>query len=64
MWKVATFGTDEMYHEAQFNDRGDVAVLLQEFGPRLVELGRKVWEVQANALEKASFVRENTDEAV
>ncbi|KAL2799243.1 FtsJ-like methyltransferase family protein [Aspergillus keveii] len=64
MWKVATFGTDEMYHEAQFNDRGDVAVLLQEFGPMLMELGRKVWEVQANALEKASFVRENTDEAV
>ncbi|KAL3447859.1 FtsJ-like methyltransferase family protein [Aspergillus insuetus] len=64
MWKAATFGTDEMYREALLNDRGAVTVLLREFGPRLVELGRKVWEIQANALEKASFVTGNTEAAV
>jgi len=30
---------------------------LEEFGPRLVELGQEIWRVQADALEKASFMQ-------
>ncbi|KAJ0412963.1 hypothetical protein BJY00DRAFT_297629 [Aspergillus carlsbadensis] len=63
-WRVATFGTDEMYREALLEERSDVAVLLKDFGPRLVELGRKVWQIQANALEKAPFVGRSTKDIV
>ncbi|PLN76857.1 FtsJ-like methyltransferase family protein [Aspergillus taichungensis] len=57
MWKIATFGTDEMYHKALLENTPDVETLLKEFGPRLIELGREIWDIQANALEKAPFVR-------
>ncbi|KAL4787088.1 hypothetical protein BJX76DRAFT_364206 [Aspergillus varians] len=57
-WKIATFGTDEMYHDALFGECPDVEALLEEFGPRMVQLGKNVWNIQANALAKAPFVRE------
>ncbi|KAI9934848.1 hypothetical protein MW887_000468 [Aspergillus wentii] len=57
LWKAATFGTDQMYLEALNEDGLDPATLLEEFGPRLVKLGRKVWEIQATALEGAPFTQ-------
>ncbi|KAL2841163.1 FtsJ-like methyltransferase family protein [Aspergillus pseudoustus] len=60
MWNVATFGSDEVYQEAIWDDdRPDAVSLLSEFGPRLVGLGREVWDIQSNALAKAPFIREN-----
>ncbi|KAL2824412.1 hypothetical protein BDW59DRAFT_180276 [Aspergillus cavernicola] len=59
MWKIATFGTDEMYREARCDNGPDVAVLLKEFGPRLIRLGKRVWDIQANALANATFLRAN-----
>lgn len=57
IWKIATFGTDDMYHKALLEDAPDVEVLLKEFGPRLVKLGKKIWDIQANALARAPFLR-------
>lgn len=56
-WKIATFGTDKDYCGASQLDMSDVEVILKEFGPRLISLGRRIWEIQANALEKAPFIR-------
>jgi hypothetical protein len=36
-----------------------VTAFLQEFGPRLVELGSPIWEMQANALKRASYVQQS-----
>ncbi|KAL2833313.1 hypothetical protein BDW59DRAFT_180080 [Aspergillus cavernicola] len=56
--KIATFGMDNMYHKAFLEDRPDIEVLLKEFGPRLVELGKNVWDIQANALARSPFLGE------
>ncbi|KAH8748982.1 hypothetical protein F5883DRAFT_720918 [Diaporthe sp. PMI_573] len=39
------------------NGRRDVDLVLSEFGPELVRLGRETWKIQAEALAKASFNR-------
>ncbi|PKY07467.1 FtsJ-like methyltransferase family protein [Aspergillus campestris IBT 28561] len=57
VWKMATLGTNDMYHKTLLEDAVDAEVLLKEFGPRLVELGKEIWDIQANALAKAPFVR-------
>lgn len=60
-WKVATFASDKEYWEissqTSAQGRRGVDLVLQEFGPELVRLGCKVWKIQAEALEKASFNR-------
>lgn len=56
-WKIATFGTDKDHCGVSQLDMSDVEVILKEFGARLISLGRRVWEIQANALEKAPFIR-------
>jgi len=58
-WRTATFGTYNDYCKLTQLDKSDVEVILEEFGPRLISLGRKVWEIQANALEKAPFMRQD-----
>ncbi|RAO73449.1 uncharacterized protein BHQ10_009461 [Talaromyces amestolkiae] len=58
-WKIATFGTDKDYGGEIRLDMSDVEVLLKEFGPQLISLGRRIWEIQANALENAPFIRRN-----
>lgn len=60
IWKIATFGTDDMYHNAMLEDVPDVEALLKEFGPTLVKLGKHIWNIQANALARAPFLREST----
>ncbi len=57
MWKIAILGTDAMYHNALLENAPGAEALLKEFGPRLVELGKKIWDIQANALAKAPFLR-------
>lgn len=57
VWKMATLGTDDMYHKTLLENALDAEALLKEFGPRLVELGKEIWDIQANALAKAPFVR-------
>ncbi|KAL5332906.1 hypothetical protein BJX70DRAFT_406818 [Aspergillus crustosus] len=39
VWKIATFGTDEMYREVT------------------TRLGREIWKIQVDALEKAPYVK-------
>lgn len=56
-WKTATFGTYEEYCNAVAAEDLDVEKVLAEFGPKLVELGRNVWKIQADALAKAPYVR-------
>lgn len=57
LWKIATFGSDDVYRNTHLEDALDAEILLKNFGPRLIELGRKIWDIQANALERAPFVR-------
>ncbi|KAH8754539.1 hypothetical protein F5883DRAFT_184162 [Diaporthe sp. PMI_573] len=60
-WKQATFTSDEEFSEAvsaaSLQGRRDVDLVLNEFGPELIRLGRKVWKIQTEALEKAPFNR-------
>ncbi|KAK3712586.1 hypothetical protein LTR37_009029 [Vermiconidia calcicola] len=55
-WRVATFGNEEEYKKATWVDPQCIAKVLREFGPELITLGRPVWNIQAKALEGASFV--------
>ncbi|KAI1375406.1 hypothetical protein F4677DRAFT_422729 [Hypoxylon crocopeplum] len=58
MWRVATFGSDEEYQRTLCDGEISVEELLEDFGPELVELGREIWKVQADALAKAPFIRD------
>lgn len=55
-WKIATFGTDNDNFEAIHLDMSDIEIILQGFGPKLINLGRKIWEIHVSALEKAPFM--------
>ncbi|KAI0187059.1 hypothetical protein EV127DRAFT_370076 [Xylaria flabelliformis] len=57
LWKAATFDTEEEFCRLSLSLQPDVQEVLEDFGPRLVRLGREVWETQANALGKAQFVQ-------
>ncbi|KAL4942697.1 hypothetical protein BDV06DRAFT_158423 [Aspergillus oleicola] len=60
-WKIATFefGIERSVYTALVHkDSPEVERVVEEFGARLIELGRKIWDIQANALEKASWMRE------
>lgn len=59
-WRIATFETDEQrWRELRRQigaDIPDVDAFLQDFGPKLVKMGRELWAVQADALERAPFM--------
>ena len=60
-WKRATFDTDEntgMNREMPTEDK--VKAVLKEFGPRLIELARDIWQTQKNALGRASYTKTNS----
>ncbi|KAI0545788.1 hypothetical protein F4679DRAFT_559816 [Xylaria curta] len=57
LWKAATFDTEEEFCRLSLSLQQDVQEVLEDFGPRLMQLGREVWETQANALGNASFVK-------
>lgn len=56
-WEAATFGTEEVYRKALWEESVDVVKVLEEFGPELVRMGREVWSIQADALSVAPWVR-------
>jgi 23S rRNA U2552 (ribose-2'-O)-methylase RlmE/FtsJ len=58
LWYGTTFGVDTRTEYAVEHPKEEVVTtFLQEFGPRLVELGSPIWETQANALKRASYVQ-------
>lgn len=57
-WKVATFGSDEEHMQLDSCRDGAWAnKMMDEFGPVLISLGKKVWDTQAQALTKAPFIK-------
>ncbi len=57
-WKKATLAGDEgtgMNRELSTEIR--VNAVLEEFGPRLIELAREIWVTQKNALSRASYIK-------
>lgn len=58
-WKIATFGTEDEYleHIASSYEVG-VQDILRSLGPTLVRWGDEIWNVQADALENAPFIRD------
>jgi len=59
-WYRATFGCDFNPSEVMKEEEtAVVAAVLEEFGQRLVELGRGIWKIQADALEKAPFMKDS-----
>lgn len=57
IWDIATFGTDEMYRQARQERALHPNLIVQAFGPILGMMGRHVWEIQADAVAKAPFLR-------
>lgn len=57
IWRVSTFDSDEEYHEVLWNGEPRAEEILKNFGPQLVALGREIWNVQAEALAKAPFMK-------
>ncbi|KAL7915300.1 hypothetical protein GGI35DRAFT_474980 [Trichoderma velutinum] len=62
LWRVLTFGSDEERSKKISEGHMDQQVLVDQFGPDLVRLGKRVWEIQARALEKAPFMQAGQNE--
>ncbi len=58
LWHNATFGDGVGVGKSAKDDvdRIDFPAVLEEFGPKLAALGRGIWKIQADALEKAPFM--------
>ncbi|KAL9118660.1 MAG: hypothetical protein Q9187_004793 [Circinaria calcarea] len=57
-WYDATFQSQESYIvEEECESEQEVSRLIEEFGPRLMELGHPVWAIQADALKETCFVK-------
>jgi len=54
VWFETTFEGDAT---REGPSEGVVNAFLTDYGPRLVELGRGIWEIQARALESAPYIR-------
>ncbi|KXG49408.1 uncharacterized protein PGRI_032780 [Penicillium griseofulvum] len=57
IWRLATFGSEAECRKEILDDCLRVEDFIANFGPRLVELGREIWKVQADALAKAPFIK-------
>lgn len=64
LWKVLTFGSDEERSNKISEGHMDQQVLVEQFGPDLVRLGKRIWEIQARALEKAPFMQPGQNERI
>ncbi|KAL7823695.1 hypothetical protein V8C26DRAFT_418040 [Trichoderma gracile] len=61
-WRVMTFGSEEeRVNKVREGHMEEEQVLVEQFGPQLVRLGREIWDIQARALEKAPFMRAGQD---
>lgn len=56
-WKIVTFKAEEDYVKLLRDDVEGVDMLLGTFGKQLAQLGKNVWQTQAGALAKSSFIR-------
>ncbi|KAJ5356532.1 hypothetical protein N7517_011141 [Penicillium concentricum] len=59
IWRDATFASDEEYGKVILDEDPSVETLLEDFGPKLVKLGKAIWKTQANALTKAPFIKKS-----
>ncbi|KAI2468018.1 hypothetical protein F4781DRAFT_400104 [Annulohypoxylon bovei var. microspora] len=57
IWKAATLGSDDEYKQAAYPGGAGADELLEAFGSELVSLGTEIWKIQADALEKSSFIQ-------
>ena len=56
-WYNATFESQESHIiEEMYESKQEVSTIIEEFGPRLMELGHPIWAIQAGALKEASFM--------
>ncbi|KAI1878018.1 uncharacterized protein JN550_000200 [Neoarthrinium moseri] len=63
-WVQAALDTDEatIQSDALIDAQADRATeLIQTFGSELVALARPIWKIQANALDKSPFLRDNSE---
>ncbi|KAK5725929.1 hypothetical protein LTR15_004119 [Elasticomyces elasticus] len=51
-WEVATFGTDEEYKALTCATQADAEEVLAGFGDQLVEIGRPIWDIQTQGLQR------------
>lgn len=61
-WKEATFNYNKdttVIEEAKLRDTSEQMKVLDEFGPRLIELAEPIWARQRDALKRAPFMRRN-----
>ncbi|KAG9228008.1 hypothetical protein BJ875DRAFT_413373 [Amylocarpus encephaloides] len=57
-WWEATFGGENGTGAAKvIADEGHIRTVLDQFGSKLIGLGRPIWETQANALSKMDFAK-------
>ncbi|TDZ48413.1 hypothetical protein CTRI78_v008203 [Colletotrichum trifolii] len=63
VWKVGTFEPEKLEENWSPREGHDAHEVLADFGDELVRLGRRVWEIQADALEKAPFIKTQSVES-
>ncbi|KAL3476162.1 hypothetical protein BJX99DRAFT_247019 [Aspergillus californicus] len=57
IWGLATFEMDDdVFKQGVDLDGPDLDTILEQFGPRMVDMGTNIWKIQADALEKAPFI--------
>ncbi|PHH92740.1 hypothetical protein CDD83_5569 [Cordyceps sp. RAO-2017] len=59
LWRMATFGSDDDFGAALRDGKPSPEEMLEEFGAELGRMGRRVWRIQADALERAPFNRQS-----
>ncbi|CAI7593588.1 unnamed protein product [Penicillium glandicola] len=59
IWRSATFASDEEYGKVMLDEYSSVEALVEDFGPKLVKLGKAIWKTQASALAKAPFMEKS-----
>ena len=60
IWTLATLGPQEELDYQICSRKSTLPRVLEEFGPELIQHGEAIWEVQANALSKADFIRHDS----
>ncbi|KAJ5782742.1 hypothetical protein N7457_004516 [Penicillium paradoxum] len=56
-WQLATFASDEEYDKMVWEEDPSGESLIESFGADLVDLGKMVWKIQADALAEAPFMK-------
>lgn len=62
VWKSATFLLDDdlLDRKLDMECRPDAEQVLEEFGPDLISLGKKVWSIQDTALRRTPWIKNAT----